>query len=81
MENFLTVNDLSEILKVSEQWIYKLVRQKRVPFIRVAGKALRFRESDIENWLEDGNGKQYVRDRCTDKPGENGKRDEAPSCS
>lgn len=81
MESFLTVSELSEILKVSEPWVYKLVRQQRIPFTRVAGKAVRFRESDIEGWLEESNGKRYFRDKSRGDPGESRKKEGVSSCS
>ena len=63
MESFYTVGEISEILKVSEVWIYKLVREDRIPFVRVAGKTVRFKELEIEQWIEKGRGKRYYRDK------------------
>jgi excisionase family DNA binding protein len=62
METFLTVSDLSKILKVSPVWIYKLVREKKVPFYHVE-KCVRFSPSEIEQWLEERKNKEWHRDK------------------
>lgn len=62
MEIFLTVNDLSKALKVTPVWVYKLVREKRIPFIHVE-KCVRFSPSEIERWLEERRNKEWHRDR------------------
>lgn len=63
METFYTVNEIAEVLKVSEVWIYKLVRERKIPFVRVAGKTVRFKGSEIEEWIEKGREKRYYRDK------------------
>jgi len=62
MENFLTVDELSERLKVSKVWLYKLVREKRIPFYHIE-KCIRFSPSDIQNWLEERRNKEWRRDK------------------
>jgi len=56
METLLTTEDLSRMLKVSKVWIYKLVRQNKVPFYHIE-KCVRFNPEEIKRWLE---GKQNV---------------------
>jgi excisionase family DNA binding protein len=63
METFLTPEELSKMLKVSRVWVYKLCDQGRIPFFRLAGKVIRFREEDIRGWLEGGRGVKYERDK------------------
>ncbi|MGO8990469.1 MAG: helix-turn-helix domain-containing protein [bacterium] len=58
MENFLTVDDLSKALKVTPVWIYKLVREKRIPFIHVE-RCIRFSEREITEWLEKRKNKEW----------------------
>jgi excisionase family DNA binding protein len=41
MEVLLTVEEVAGSLKVSQVWIYKLVREKRIPFYHVE-KCVRF---------------------------------------
>ena len=39
-------------LDVSVPFLRKAVRERRVPFARAGSKALRFRRSDLDRWLE-----------------------------
>ena len=68
MEVFFTANEISEKLKVSPVWIYKLVRDGKIPYFRIAGKSIRFKEAEIQAWLEEGRGKRYYRDKSRDVP-------------
>jgi excisionase family DNA binding protein len=61
-ELFLTVDDLSKSLRVSPVWIYKLVREKRIPFYHIE-KCVRFSPSEIEKWLEERKNKEWHRDK------------------
>lgn len=62
MEIFLTVDELSEKLKVSKVSLYKLVREKRIPFYHVE-KCERFSPLEIQRWLEDRRNKEWHRDK------------------
>lgn len=50
MDNLMTVEDVSIFLKISKKTIYNLVSQGRMPSVKVGG-ALRFRRSEIEDWV------------------------------
>jgi excisionase family DNA binding protein len=58
VETYLTVDDLSKALRVTPVWIYKLVREKRIPFIHVE-RCVRFSPSEIEAWLEERKNKEW----------------------
>jgi len=62
METLLTVDDLADSLKVSRPWVYKLVRQKRIPFYHIE-KCVRFSPAEIRQWLEDRKSKEWHRDK------------------
>lgn len=47
----VTVTELSGIIKFSEQHIYKLVQQGKIPHKRVA-KSIRFDLDEIYAWME-----------------------------
>jgi len=47
----LTVEDIAELIHVHPQTIYKLIYNKRIPFIKKPGIGYRFRREDIERWL------------------------------
>jgi excisionase family DNA binding protein len=48
--NILDINEVSEQLKVPKKTIYKWIREKKIPCLKL-GKHLRFIESDIDQWL------------------------------
>jgi excisionase family DNA binding protein len=51
MEELLSPKELSMLLKVSKPWPYVMVKRGLLPYYRM-GKAIRFRRSDIEAFLE-----------------------------
>lgn len=53
MKEFLTINELSELLKIPKSWIYSRTRIKdknSIPCIRI-GKYVRFNAADVIEWL------------------------------
>ena len=50
-ENLLTVEDVAALLKVEKQMIYKLKRDKKIPFVKIGG-VIRFRRVDVNEWIE-----------------------------
>ena len=48
----LTLEELSQVLKVEPHWIYSKTRTKGIPYIKL-GKYLRFRKAEIQEWLSD----------------------------
>lgn len=48
----LTIDELSEYLKVSKSTLYKLVREGKIPAQKV-GRHWRFRKIAIDRWLEE----------------------------
>jgi excisionase family DNA binding protein len=53
MEELLTVEDVSKILKISISSLYRLVHLRQIPFIKVTNRCLRFSNSAIEKWIEE----------------------------
>ncbi len=52
-DRLLTVREVAELLKVPTSWVYGHTRRRtpdRLPHLRL-GKYLRFRESDLLDWL------------------------------
>lgn len=49
----LTVNEVAKILRVSNMTVYRLVKKKEIPAIRV-GKNYRIKESDVDAYLNRG---------------------------
>jgi excisionase family DNA binding protein len=53
-EPLLTVHEVAEFLRVSPSWVYERTRRRgkeRLPHVKM-GKCLRFRQSDLETYLE-----------------------------
>jgi excisionase family DNA binding protein len=53
METYLTIAGLAEYLKISEQTVRRHVLNKTVPYHKIH-KAVRFRVSEIEKWIDGG---------------------------
>ncbi len=51
-DRWLAIRDAAAYLRVSVSFIRKLVRHRRIPFARLGTKALRFRRSDLDRWVE-----------------------------
>jgi len=50
-DDFLTVNEVAELLKVSDKTVRRLATRGELPSFRV-GAQLRFRRADIEAWVD-----------------------------
>ncbi|MFC1715565.1 helix-turn-helix domain-containing protein [Candidatus Poribacteria bacterium] len=49
-DELLTVQDICDLLKVRETYIYSLTHKKKIPHIKMQGQ-LRFWRSEIDEWL------------------------------
>jgi excisionase family DNA binding protein len=52
MENLLTVQEVAEKLKISETTVYQWKAQGILPAVQLSRKALRFREKDINAFID-----------------------------
>lgn len=52
-DEFLNIDELSNLIGLTKPTIYGHVHRKTIPFIK-KGKMLRFSKQDILNWLQDG---------------------------
>ena len=55
---FLTTEEVMAILRVNIRTIYRLIRAREIPAVRV-GRQWRFRRSDLEVWLAAGIGPSH----------------------
>jgi excisionase family DNA binding protein len=53
METYLTIAELAEYIKLAEQTVRRYVLNKTVPYHKIH-KAVRFRVSEIEKWIDGG---------------------------
>ncbi len=49
----LTTEEVMALLRVNTRTVYRLIRSKDIPAVRV-GHQWRFRRSDLEEWLDRG---------------------------
>ncbi len=50
MEPLMTLQEVSEYLKIGVSALYKMAQQGRIPAVKV-GSLWRFRRADIESWM------------------------------
>ena len=53
-KEMMTVKELSSYIYVSETTIRKLIRESKIPFIRILSKIL-FKKEDIDDWINKNN--------------------------
>jgi excisionase family DNA binding protein len=51
VNKYLSVQELSEALGISEETVYSWTSQKRIPFIKV-GRCVRFDQDEVKAWLD-----------------------------
>jgi excisionase family DNA binding protein len=49
----MTIHEVAEYLRMSEAKVYRLVKQRAIPVIRI-GKTWRFRQDLLDDWLSQG---------------------------
>jgi excisionase family DNA binding protein len=52
MEKLLSVDQLCALLNIKKQTAYNWVSQGRIPYRKLTGKTLRFKESEIMRWID-----------------------------
>jgi len=50
-DKLITPNELAEFLQISKSSVYLLVETRKIPFYKIGG-SLRFRKSDIDEYLQ-----------------------------
>jgi len=50
-KRLLNIKEVSKYLGIPKGSLYKLVWQRRIPFVKI-GKALRFDKEKIDKWIE-----------------------------
>lgn len=52
MDRLLSVPDVAELLGVSRAQVYRFIEREGLPALRLSNRVQRFRERDVEQWLE-----------------------------
>ena len=53
-DRLLDVNEAAAILAVRPATLYQWAYQRRIPVVKLMGRALRFRESDLQKLIAEG---------------------------
>jgi excisionase family DNA binding protein len=48
----LNIKEVAELTGLSIGTLYHFVSQRRIPFVRLSSRCVRFRKVDIEEWLD-----------------------------
>jgi excisionase family DNA binding protein len=67
-EGFMTTEEVLEYLQVNLRTVYRLIKNKNIPAIRV-GRQWRFRRRDIDAWLESQRAGQRPELELPERPG------------
>ncbi len=59
----LKVAEVAEMTGLSEGGIYHLISQSRIPVIRLSKRCVRFRQSDLQAWLDSMTAPSVARER------------------
>jgi len=51
-ETLMTINDLSDYLKVTRRTVYEWLKGHKLPAVKLVGQ-WRFRKEKIDEWIED----------------------------
>jgi excisionase family DNA binding protein len=51
IEDFLTEAEAMKFMKISRSTLYRLKYENSLPFYRIGDKLIRYRKSDINNWI------------------------------
>lgn len=54
MKAFLTVREAAEFIKIHIHSVYRLIYEKKIPFIRKHGVGLRIDSEALEAWIQKG---------------------------
>lgn len=52
LTELLDVHDLAKVLGVGERYVYRLVNERRIPFVKL-GRYIRFDADDVRAWLSE----------------------------
>lgn len=51
-DRLLTINEVADMTGLTVGTLYHFVSQKRIPVVRLSKRCIRFRKSDLSNWIE-----------------------------
>jgi excisionase family DNA binding protein len=58
-DDILTVRECAKLLSISAPTLYQWVRMRKIPYIRVGVRTIRFSRTEIEKWLKENTFQQF----------------------
>jgi len=58
-EQLLTAREVAHLLNVEILTVYRWVKNKKIPYVRLA-RNLRFRPADIDEWIKENEGRDTL---------------------
>ncbi len=58
-ERLFTVEEMAKVLQVDKRTLVEWVQFRRIPYVKVDGRFVRFRLSDIAKWVREKNRPQH----------------------
>jgi excisionase family DNA binding protein len=52
MERLLNAGEVASMLGIGKLSVYSLVARKQIPYVKISRRILRFRESEIAEWID-----------------------------
>ena len=53
MKTLLTIKEAAQLLKINPFHLYRLTREKRIPFSKIPGVGIRFDLDSLEKWIQE----------------------------
>ena len=54
-ERLFTIDEMAKILEIEKRQLVEWVQFRRIPHVKIDGKYVRFKMSDIAKWIRDKN--------------------------
>ncbi len=64
----LTIKEVAEILRIREHRAYELVRQEKIPVVRIGIRQLRIDEDVLRSWIRNGGNVNITSGHRADAP-------------
>jgi excisionase family DNA binding protein len=68
-DRLLRAREVAEMLGMSTDWVLDKWEARELPGFRLSSRAVRFRESEILDWLESRRGERKPQESCVDTVG------------
>lgn len=53
MDRLLTCEEVAKLLSLKDLTVRRWTKEGKIPCVRIGGRAVRYRPSDLEKWIQD----------------------------